>query len=114
MAPLRARCFSLPLFRLRAVRTILYPKSEVVALVGSRSRRTNRMDGARARESNRVAFVLPLSGRNVVIQLSECYKYHEQWRHGARFELVFCALHAPSGRVAVEKDDGENQFPGCW
>lgn len=114
MAPLRARCFSLPLFRLRAVRTILYPKSEVVALVGSRSRRTNRMDGARARESNRVAFVLPLSGRSVVIQLSEYYKYHEQWRHGARFELVFCALHAPSSRVAVEKDDGENQFPGCW
>ena len=72
------------------------------------------MDGARARESNRVAFVLPLSGRSVVIQLSECYKYHEQWRHGARFELGFCALHAPSGRVAVEKDDGENQFPGCW
>ena len=113
MAPFRVRCFSLPLFRLRAVRTILYPR-EVVALVGSRSRRTNRMDGARARESNRVAFVLPLSGRSVVIQLSEYYKYHEQWRHGARFELVFCALHAPSGRVAVEKDDGENQFPGCW
>lgn len=113
MAPLRVRCFSVPLFRLRAVRTILYPR-EVVALVGSRSRRTNRMDGARARESNRVAFVLPLSGRSVVIQLSEYYKYYEQWRHGARFELVFFTLHAPSSRVAVEKDDGENQFPGCW
>ena len=112
MATLRVRRFSLPLFRLRAVRTILY--HEVFVLVGSRGRRTNRMDGARARESNRVAFVLPLSGRSVVIQLSEYYKYHEQWRHGARFELVFCALHAPSGRVAVEKDDGENQFPGCW
>lgn len=72
------------------------------------------MDGARTRESNRVAFVLPLSGRNVVIQLSEYYKYYEQWRHGARFELVFFTLHAPGGRVAVEKDDGENQFPGCW
>ena len=72
------------------------------------------MDGARARESNRVAFVLPLSERSVVIQLSEYYKYHEQWRHGARFELVFFTLHAPGGRVAVEKDDGENQFPGCW
>ena len=72
------------------------------------------MDGARARESNRVAFVLPLSGRSVVIQLSEYYKYHEQWRHGARFELVFFTLHAPSSRVAVEKDDGENELLGCW
>ena len=72
------------------------------------------MDGARTRESNRVALFFLYPERSVVIQLSECYKYNEQWRHGARFELVFFTLHAPSSRVAVEKDDGENQFPGCW
>jgi len=28
--------------------------------------------------------------------------------------LVFFTLHAPGGRVAVEKDDGENELSGCW